>query len=270
MSSEKPGNVGPNQRFADASVDDFLRSADVVAPILGCSAESGVGQAVLDAALATKEHVGHNTNLGIILLLAPLASVPAGQLLGDGIEGVLERLTVHDAELVYRAIQVASPAGLGNVGDQDVNAGPTADLRTCMRLAADRDRIARQYANGFADVLETGVSLLQQTESWGESGEQRLGWLAVQLLARFGDSLILRKCGPATVEQVQQSATALLEAGFPQSPRSQQLYSQLDGFLRDAEHKRNPGTTADLVAAVVFAGLRERYWHVDDRGMVEF
>lgn len=90
--SAKPGNVGPHQHFADASVDDFLRSAEVVAPILGRSAESGVGQAVLDAALATREYAGHNTNLGIILLLAPLASVPASQSLVNGIERILEQL----------------------------------------------------------------------------------------------------------------------------------------------------------------------------------
>src|SRR5207244_8925249 len=97
------------------------------------------------------------TNLGIILLLAPLAAVPRQENLRAGVERVLTALSVADSRHVFEAIRLANPAGLGQVEEQDIHAEPTLPLRDVMGLAAERDMIARQYVNGFAEVFDEGL-----------------------------------------------------------------------------------------------------------------
>ncbi len=258
--SIKPGNVSPSASFANASAADFERSANAIAPILANAAEDstiGVGKAVLEAVSATSQAVGHNTNLGIILLLTPLARVTAEATLRNGIAEVLDNLTVEDATAVYRAIRIAKPGGLGEAVDQDVAGSPNTDLRTCMALAADRDLIAAQYVNNFENVLKDGVELLQQTANWKVDQEYRLAWVAVSLIAKFGDTLIRRKCGSEMDNTVRGMAQELLDSDWPFAKVTQKAYATFDEFLRADRNQRNPGTTADMIAAIVFAVLRE-------------
>jgi len=143
----KPGNVHPEASFEDLTYEDFVRSAVVAAPAFENAAERGVGATVLDAVQRTREAVGRNTNLGIALVLAPLATVPAETPLEQGIGTVLTNLDVRDAEQVYEAIRLANPGGLGRVDMQDVSELPSVTLLEAMKMAADRDGIAaRQCA----------------------------------------------------------------------------------------------------------------------------
>ena len=102
--------------------------------------------------------VSTNTNLGMILLLTPLAAVPPLIDLANGIEPVLAGTTRDDARLVYQAIRLAAPGGIGRVDEQDVADEPTMTLRDVMALAADRDLVARQYASGFQEVLQRSAA----------------------------------------------------------------------------------------------------------------
>ena len=262
--SEKPGNVSPSHAFGDASVGDFEQSAGVIAPILAAAAEHGFGASVLKAVQSTQDAVGHNTNLGIVLLLTPLVCVPPEQTLRDGIGDVLDGLSVADAVAVYAAIEIASPGGLGTAETQDVSTTPTVNLRECMRLAQHRDLIAAQYVNNFADVFGAVSGWLCDTRAWTIKRHQRLAWVSLNLMARFGDSLIRRKCGPEIERQVKQQSTTVLQSGWPFTESSQQLFQNFDRFLRADGHRRNPGTTADMIAAIVFAALREGLCTTDD------
>ncbi len=255
--SPKPGNVSPDNDFADATVADFLASADAIAVVMAMASERPLGTTILECVAATRRVVDHNTNLGIILLIAPLAAVPVGQTLTDGIGTVLNATTVDDSIAVYEAIRRAQPAGLGEVKDQDLLQAPTQNLVECMRLAADRDLIAAQYANGFQQVLGSGLEWLAEAQQAIESSSQQITWLAVRFLAESGDSLIARKCGPPMSDLVQKKAQELLRSGWPQRSGSSADLADLDTFLRADGNRRNPGTTADFIAAVIFAGLRE-------------
>ena len=255
--SPKPGNVCPGNEFADATVADFLASADAIAAVMAMASERPLGTTILESVEATRRVVGHNTNLGIVLLIAPLAAVPVGQTLTDGIGAVLNATTVDDSIAAYEAIRRAQPAGLGEVKDQDLLQAPTQNLVECMRLAADRDLIAAQYANGFRQVLGSGLEWLAEAQQAIESSSQQITWLAVRFLAEFGDSLIARKCGLPMSDLVQQKARELLRSGWPQRSGSSADLEDLDLFLRADGNRRNPGTTADFIAAVIFAGLRE-------------
>ena len=257
VQSPKPGNVSPGNDFADATVADFLASADAIAPIMAIATGRPLGMTILECVEATRQVVGHNTNLGIILLIAPLAAVPSSKSLTDGIGEVLKKTTVDDSIAVYEAIRRAQPAGLGEVKDQDLQQAPTQNLVECMRLAADRDLIAAQYAYGFPQVLGNGLEWLAEAQHTIESSAEQITWLAVRFLAEFGDSLIARKCGLPMSELVQQKSKDLLHSGWPHQEGSSAGLAVLDQFLRADGNRRNPGTTADFIAAVIFAGLRE-------------
>jgi len=264
VNSPKPGNVSPGCEFSNASVSDFLKSAAEISPELALAGERSLGETILAAVTATQRAVGHNTNLGIVLLLSPLAAIPPEQSLFDGIGPILQATTVEDSRDVYAAIRLAQPAGLGNAQEQDLNEAPTIALRGCMEIAADRDMIARQYANGFHDVLNRGLEWLRESQKHQKTLALQIQWLAVRLLAEYGDSLIERKCGRDMSDQVRDMAKDLLSADWLVRPESRRVYDQFDQFLRADGHRHNPGTTADLVAAILFSALREG-WQLQDR-----
>jgi len=256
----KPGNVHPDASFSDLTADDLLRSAEIIAPILAHARSDGFAPAILTAVDATQQLLGRNTNLGIILLLAPLAAVPLDQPLRTGIADVLDRATIADASLLYRAIRRARPGGMGSAAEQDLSQEPTLPLVEIMRLAAGRDRIAAQFANGFNDVLDVAVPELLRWTACTEKIEAAIVGLHLTLMSALPDTLISRKCGPEIAEESARRALAVLQAGWPDAHRSDDLRRDLDRWLRADGHRRNPGTTADLVAATLFAAQRDHGW----------
>jgi triphosphoribosyl-dephospho-CoA synthase len=248
--ARKPGNVHRYRDFADSSYTDFLLSAAAIAPVMTTACQRPVGATILDAVRATRQVTGTNTNLGIVLLLAPLATVPPEQELPSGIEGVLAGLDVEDARLTYEAIRLAAPGGLGQVAQQDVREEPTQTLRQVMALAAERDLIARQYANGFAEVFNAGVPALLTGLQRTRSIEGAIIFAHLRLMADHPDTLIARKCGGAQAEEAARRARAVLDGGETELNR-------FDAWLREDGHRRNPGTTADLLTACLFVLLRE-------------
>lgn len=255
--ARKPGNVHPTNSFIDLTYQDFVASAECVAPILARTLELGVGRAILEAVTATQANVGRNTNLGIVLLLAPLAAVPPDVRLADGIAGVLGGLTRQDAELVYKAIALAHPGGMGRVEDQDLGAAPTQTLLEVMRLAAGRDAIARQYAENFSAILEFGLPYLNAVDDFAQNWEAAIIGLQLELIARHGDSLILRKCGAEIAGEAARRANAILQAAPAGDRFAPDELDQFDRWLRADGNRRNPGTTADLIATSLFAAMRD-------------
>lgn len=249
-SAFKVGNVHRRRDFEDVSYLDFLKSAAAIAPVMEAACRQRVGETILAAVQATREVTPTNTNLGIILLLAPLATVPAGKPLRAGLRRVLDRLDVEDARRAYEAIRLARPGGLGEVSEQDVSVEPTRPLREVMALAAERDLVAAQYANGFAEVFDEAVpELLVSLRERRLSLESALGAVHLSLLARHLDSLVLRKCGMEEARAVQARARQVAEDSLS--------VEAFDAWLREGGHRRNPGTTADLLAAALFVALRE-------------
>ncbi len=244
-SAPKFGNVHRHRDFEDVRYLDFLFSAAAIAPVMEAAPSRRVGETILEAVRATRQIVRTNTNLGIILLLAPLAAIPREQDIRAGLEQVLDTLDVEDSRLVYEAIRLANPGGLGRSDAQDVREEPTLPLRDVMALAAERDLIALQYVNGFRQVDEALLMLLQSSGKL----EEAIVDCQLRLLATHPDSLIARKRG---VEE------ALLVHDRAQQVLSGELDRDVfDAWLREEGHARNPGTTADLIAAALFLGLRE-------------
>lgn len=255
--ARKAGNVNPVHSFRDLTVDEFYRSAVAIAPVIDAAPQRSVGATVLLAIQATREVVASNTNLGIVLLLAPLAVVPRRFPLRAGINAVLDALTIDDAKQVFAAIRLANPGGMGVRSEHDIRSEPTLPLREVMGLAHDHDLIARQYVNGFCEVLEEGVPALQIGMERVRYLEDAIIFCQLTLLGRHPDSLIERKRGYHEAKEASRRAQAVLDAGWPQSPLGRRAFAELDAWMRAIRNTRNPGTTADLVTASLFAALRE-------------
>ncbi|QDT25881.1 triphosphoribosyl-dephospho-CoA synthase [Gimesia panareensis] len=252
--ARKPGNVHPGASFPDLTYVDFLRSARVISPLLARTRSDRIGETILDCVKATRTVSSSNANLGMILLLAPLAAIPAGQTIADGIESVLENLSINDARLVYQAIRLACPGGLGETEAQDISDEPTGTLREVMALAADRDAVAREYASGFQITLKTAIPALQTYWKQSADWETAVIRLQLKLMADCPDTLIARKCGRAEAEEAAQRARETLQAeDFETS------LLELDRWLRETENRRNPGTTADLIVAALFVAFRDGF-----------
>lgn len=255
----KVGNVHRGADFADLTLNDFLVSAVAIAPAMEAATTAGVGQTALTAIRATRSVVVTNTNLGIALLLAPLAAVPASESLRRAaIRKLLQSLTPSDAAAVYEAIRLAQPGGLGKVEKMDVVDAPPTDLIAAMRAAEGRDLIAQQYVTDFAMVLEEVVPQLVAGRTRGWSLTDSIIHTHVALLARHPDSLIARKCGSETAKMASAMASDVLAAGDPPDEAYYEALADFDFWLRADGHRRNPGTTADLIAAGLFAAIRDR------------
>jgi len=252
----KPGNVFVGSEGHRMTVADFERSAAVAAPALLAPA-AGVGERVLSAVRATRTAVGQNTNLGILLLVAPLVeaalSGATGADLPAAIETVLGRLDRGDAEAAFAAIRLANPGGLGASAEQDVAAAPSCTLLEAMALAADRDRIAWNYVNGLADVLVDGPARLAELAARGWPADRIVTGVHLGFLGRIPDSHVARKHGPAAAMALTRRV-AVLDArllAVADPATLEPLLLDLDRELkRDGV---NPGTSADLTVATLFA-----------------
>ncbi len=253
-----PGNVHRFRDFPDLNYVDFLASAAAIAPVLDTAWQRPVGQTVLEGIRATRRVTQANPNLGVLLLLAPLASVPVTGDLRAGLACVLDRLDVADARAVYEAIRLANPAGLGRVEEQDILQEPTRSLREVMALAADRDLIARQYANGFHEVFEHGLVQLSLGLTHSGTLEDAIIDTHVAFMAILPDSLIARKRGPdEATESMLRALAVFLEIDRGKSAERERKLAELDDWLRSGGRGRNPGTTSDLVTACLFIALRD-------------
>jgi triphosphoribosyl-dephospho-CoA synthase len=224
------------------------------------AASAGVGRTVLDAVRVTSDLVPTNVNLGIALLLAPLAAVPREAPLMQGVASLMDSLTAEDSKLVYEAIALAKAGGLGTVDEMDVQGPPPENLLLAMAAARDRDLIARQYVEDFALVLDQVAPHIANRLKLRWSLTDAIVWTHVGLIAQHGDSLIERKCGPEVGKQASALAAGVLAAGLPGEPGNENYYralSDFDFWLRSDGHRRNPGTTADLIAAALFVLLRD-------------
>lgn len=250
--ARKAGNVHPLASFADLTFQDFCVAARVSAPLLAQAHAAGVGRSVLEGVTATQRACRSNVNLGILLLLAPLASAAARGNLRDQLPSVLTSFTQRDSEDIYAAIRLAQPGGLQQIAEHDVAAPPRLSLLEAMTLAAPRDLIAREFATGFAMTTIRGPQLLADWFRETRNLEGAILGLQLSLVAQSPDTLIERKLGRSTADAASQQAQHVLQAGWPHSRSGRQAWDDWDAWLRGDGHRRNPGATADLIAAILF------------------
>ncbi|MGR8930177.1 MAG: triphosphoribosyl-dephospho-CoA synthase [Gammaproteobacteria bacterium] len=262
----KPGNVSIYSEADDMTVEDFRISAKESALPL-TDPDYTLGEKIYYAVKATREAVACNTNLGIILLCAPLiqavqANTDKG--LRQSLDRVLKNTTQQDAEWVFKAILLAAPAGLGESQEQDVREVASVNLTQAMAIAAERDRIALQYTNCFKDIFEFAV--FEYNRAFVLLGD--IGWAALSvfahILARYPDSHVERKYGKQYSEWIAEEMALLCKtvgaAGEPEKVLPM-LYRIDQAFKAK---KINPGTSADFTVATVLVVLLEQLFSQGD------
>ena len=279
VSALKPGNVGLHAAGHNMCARDFMLSAAASKVI--CQHQLTLGERVLRTIQATQLLVECNTNLGIVLLCAPVVqavmkyktmadlsrqskSVSGESVLGwlrQNIISVLDQADVADTENIFSAIRLANPGGLGKVANADISEVPKIGLRAAMKLAQERDTIARQYVDGYALIFEEIIPKLLEFHSLYGYHCWAVARTYLSVLADCPDSLITRKHGLVVSKEVSRRIGRLLESleGCDIQKevfcQFEQVLLELDGNLKQ-EHI-NPGTTADLIVASVFIASLE-------------
>ncbi len=257
----KPGNVSVHSEGHDMTVQDFRRSSQAsVSPL--CDPALSLGKKIFQAVKATREAVGCNTNLGIVLLAAPLLQAclagKPDRSLRENLQTVLDSSTREDADWVYQAIRLAAPGGLGESEEQDVRSAPEVTLLEAMRIAAGRDRIAWQYTNSYANVFDLAIPRYDNAMSlWGNEALATVAVFA-GLLKSIPDSHIERKSGTRYTKMVAEKMKRI-DLALSVSGRQEQVLRLLREV--DAGFKSvgiNPGTTADLTVACLLTVRLEK------------
>ena len=253
--SPKPGNVFPSRTFNDLSYLDFVAAAQVSANCLSDETRP-FAERIYRAVLQTREACGSNVNLGILLLLGPLVVVDqtsSPKQFSDWptqIKELFDQITPKDSQFIFQAIASASAGGLGKVEQLDVHDSPDdADILHAMSIAQTYDHVALQYATRFDDLVHQVLPVVY--DSVVASGDTLTGIVKahVRLLAMRHDTLISRKNGTSVAEQVHQQAQEVDLADT-------ESIQKFDRQLRTEDHRLNPGTTADLIAASLYLLLR--------------
>ena len=254
VSAPKPGNVNCYSDAHQMSVQDFLESAQAIAPILS-QKNLSIGSMILKSVIATQKVVNCNTNLGIILLFAPLCKAIHGchtrEQLPESLRLLLNDLTLDDTKKAYEGIRLAQAGGLGKSKLHDINNEPTVTLREAMEYAKNKDSIAAQYLNNYRDIFDLGLRNLTLSINCGESIEWASAFAYLNLLSVMPDSLIIRKQGLSSAKSLMNQSKEILQK-INENNKISQIESDI--ILLDKELKQkaiNPGTTADMTAATL-------------------
>lgn len=244
----KPGNV---HIFADGhgmEVQHFVTSAEVSAPAIS-QPEIGLGERIFLAVEATIAQVQCNTNLGIVMLCAPIIQAYLSQ---TTLSQVIANTTLEDADWLYQAIRLAKPAGMGTREKHDVSETPQITMLQAMHEAQNDDMIARQYSTAFANVLSEAVPLYVQLQQRWARPAWALTGVYLYWLSHYLDSHIKRKYGEQTARQIQEQAQSHYQTFINLDNPKTYLAELMSWDKQLKAQSMNPGTSADLTVATVF------------------
>ena len=265
--AEKPGNVHPGASFPDLDHAELVAAGRAIAPAIEAAPSQPLGRTILAAVSASRRVTRSNANLGIILAIAPLASVPGAEIgrpfRPDDVAAVLRRLTHEDAADTWEAIALAAPGGMGRRGRWDLAGPPPDDLLAAMAAAAPHDQIARLWTEGWGSLEDGLVSDLLAEVATGLPLEEGIVRGFLRQLAREPDTLIARRHGPDVAAEVSRRAAAVI------GQTGASWRDAAAAFDRSLRHPRriNPGTTADLCAAALYILLRDGRLPIGDMAL---
>ena len=257
-SSRKPGNVCPFRNFSEMGYTDFLFAAVNLGNTIYNVDRLTVGELIYNALERTFREVKVNVSLGIVLLLVPLAKAywisKKDTLLRDNLKYILNSLTINDADLVYKAIKIVKPGGMGTVEKGDIEDKPDITLKEAMDMAKYRDSIAYEYTSNYKITFEFLYPRFcsYKTElNWEETIVQ----VFLELLAEIPDTLVARKYGMLVAKDVSSKARDIVDIGGIRTKEGREAISLFDDYLRDSNRKLNPGASADLIASGIMVYL---------------
>ncbi len=272
-SAAKPGNVYPNKCFKDLNYHHFLFSSAAVFPAFLDLENKSVGEIILEGVKQTHSFIKTNTNLGILLLIAPLAAAYVNlrkkdlinsadkkelkKLLKQETNFILKNLTKKDAKLVYQAINYSKAGNLNKVEEGDIKNEVELTLYQAMKLAQNRDKIAAEYVNGFSLTFDFAYPVFKKNLKKFSKLDEAIIQSYLEILAKYPDTLIARKWGNDFAVKISEKAKKLLKKlkDITDYKVREEEIKKFDKYLRSKNEKINPGTTADFTAAVIFVAI---------------
>ena len=247
----KPGNVNLLSSHKDTKAQDYLDSAILSSKEL-FNQNYSLGKRILESVNVTRSQVNVNTNLGIILLCAPVIQsyIDFNNLdLREGIKKTLSTRSIKDTHDLCAAINISSPGGLGDSDMYDTASYPNASIKQIMDYSQEYDRISYQYSHNYSDIFDFIIPKLEFLNQRYESLDISLSLLFIEILAKIPDSHISRKFGDKIAKKTSNNAHDLLKI-LDREHDPDYLAKALNNL--DYEYKKkgiNPGTTADLLVA---------------------
>lgn len=262
VNAYKPGNVSRYADGHDMDINDFILSAEVSTPWL-VKSDCLLGERIYQAVAATQKAVSCNTNLGMLLLFAPVLvtvqqycqrQIPMVRFQKD-LQATIAGVNLEESKKVFRAIALASPGGLGNSEEHDINSSPDVSLLDAMTTAESWDRVAWQFSHAYDDVINIGLSAIKDWAQRWNSVEYAAVYAYLSFLSGVEDTHVKRKFGEQTAYDVSSQAKKLLShfRAVSSMAEIEPEINELDKKLKQAGI--NPGTTADLTAASVLLYL---------------
>lgn len=284
----KPGNVHRTKDFEDTRFEHFLGGIAAIQPtfrkfcekVFQLSFNDDKNYRFIELGIFFKEAAeqmikwqsGGNVLLGHILILAPLTAATILCLktnkynfsdLTYYLNKIIDEATVEDTINLYKAIRICNPGGLGKVKKYDINdensirdiSVEKINLKKIFNLSREYDLISSEYSTGFNIILNEGLPYFLET--YNRFGDPNIATVNtfLKILSQHPDTLIIRKLGIESALYVSNSATKILQNGGISSEEGLKLTIKLDRELHEKKGKSNPGTTADLIAGVIFCAL---------------
>lgn len=254
LSALKPGNVSLYADGHDMQATDFSKSAELTTPIL-CDSSLSIGERILESVKITISNIGCNTNLGMLLLFAPLirAAECNPSSLPENLRKVLQELNNRDTHCIFEAIRCANPGGLGASQRYDVNKKIQASttIQKAMQEASQKDLIAKQYATNFIDIFSLGLPQIEKYFARWNNIEWATVACYMAFMSQYPDSHISRKFGNSIAEQIKINALPIAKT-LQKKDNPTDAIKMLMAF--DFSLKNigvNPGSNADLTAASI-------------------
>ena len=247
----KPGNVSINSPHHDTTASDYLISSINSGSEL-FHADYTLGERVLNSIIATRNETPVNTNLGIIMLCAPIIHALLNYRdlsLKEAIKNTISNADANDTAKICEAINITNPGGLGDAERYDTKSLPAVKLREIMGYSAGYDRISYQYHNDFEDIIDFILPNLEKNMIKYDSNDISISMTFLQILGKIPDSHISRKFGEEIAKKTSNHVNDLLKIQDKECS-DDYLVKQLNNL--DCEYKKkgiNPGTTADLLVA---------------------
>ncbi len=280
VSAHKPGNVNRTADFQSTHYEHFLASAVAVDPSFAWAAERGIMVSGKKIEL-NDIHLGEiikNAVVDIEAWLSPIAAAAGMTLverealslskLRENIKLVVESTKPQDAVAVYEAINIANPSGLVDKAPVlDVNDPKSkrkileekTTLYDVFKISAPYDTISKEWVENYPITFETGLPYFTQQLKKTRNLNTAIVHTFLKVLSTVPDTLIARKVSVGKAEEVSKKAGEVLKLGGLATYLGKKELSDLDKELREPANQLNPGTTADIIAAVLAITILEGY-----------
>jgi len=280
----KPGNVHRTRDFHDMVFEDFLISGIAIGDTIRQAAthaleinnsisfkEAKLGKYILQAVKETDNWIANNTNLGIIMLLTPIAMSAAISnnldQLRENINNLVINSTVIDAVALYDAISIADAGGMGEQEDFDVRSSDSTqeliennlNIFDVLSISSSWDSLAMELTNKMPVTFDTGFpTFFKLKKEFSINLATVITFLTI--LSQVPDTLISRKYGDEKAKEVSALAMDVLNSKDIDDDMIEfnKKLIEFDDYL--FENKLNPGTTADLTASSIMISYLADYY----------